>query len=223
MRWQWHQLAMCKSFAPRTTPVPHHSAFLQAGCPSSSPAISIKALKEKQHVTKQTQNKWRCLMPKRWVKLFVGTDYWAFCGIRCCDACVLCKRHVKSELCCLFVLYRGGKMCAAKRNITERYSICARSQWSILCPGWVFDVRKWMTSCSYLPVVCSHQQLPPLFCVCCIFASAGGYEISSVFVLSICSFTYICVLAELLKKLWIYCRHVLRSALRYREQFTVCP
>ena len=40
--------AICKS-APRsrqiTTPVPHHSRFLQAGCPSCRPANSIKALK----------------------------------------------------------------------------------------------------------------------------------------------------------------------------------
>jgi len=46
--WQWHQLGMCKS-APRsrqiTTPPPHHSVFLQAGCPSCRPTNSVKALK----------------------------------------------------------------------------------------------------------------------------------------------------------------------------------
>jgi len=46
--WQWHQLGMCKS-APRsrqiTTPAPHHSIFLQAGCPSCHPTNSVKALK----------------------------------------------------------------------------------------------------------------------------------------------------------------------------------
>ena len=40
--------AICKS-APRsrqiTTPAPHHSVFLQAGCPSCRPTNSIKALK----------------------------------------------------------------------------------------------------------------------------------------------------------------------------------
>ena len=40
--------AICKS-APRsrqiTTPAPHHSVFLQAGCPSCHPANSVKALK----------------------------------------------------------------------------------------------------------------------------------------------------------------------------------
>ena len=40
--------ATCKS-APRsrqiTTPVPHHSVFLQAGCPSCHPTNSVKALK----------------------------------------------------------------------------------------------------------------------------------------------------------------------------------
>ena len=40
--------AICKS-APRsrqiTTPAPHHSVFLQAGCPSCHPTNSIKALK----------------------------------------------------------------------------------------------------------------------------------------------------------------------------------
>ena len=38
--WQWHQLGIRKS-APRsrliTTPAPHHSVFLQAGCPSCHP------------------------------------------------------------------------------------------------------------------------------------------------------------------------------------------
>ena len=46
--WQWHQLGLCKS-APRsrqiTTPAPHHSVFLQAGCPSCRPNNSVKALK----------------------------------------------------------------------------------------------------------------------------------------------------------------------------------
>ena len=46
--WQWHQLGMCKS-APRsrqiTTQAPHHSVFLQAGCPSCRPTNSVKALK----------------------------------------------------------------------------------------------------------------------------------------------------------------------------------
>ena len=40
--------ATCKS-APRsrqiTTPAPHHSVFLQAGCPSCRPTNSVKALK----------------------------------------------------------------------------------------------------------------------------------------------------------------------------------
>jgi len=40
--------AVCKS-APRsrqiTTPVPHHSVFLQAGCPSCRPTNGVKALK----------------------------------------------------------------------------------------------------------------------------------------------------------------------------------
>ena len=42
--WQWHQLGHCKS-APRsrqiTTPTPHHSVFLQAGCPSCRPTNSV--------------------------------------------------------------------------------------------------------------------------------------------------------------------------------------
>ena len=46
--WQWHQLGTCKS-APRsrqiTMPTPHHSVFLQAGCPSCRPTNSVKALK----------------------------------------------------------------------------------------------------------------------------------------------------------------------------------
>ena len=42
--------AMCKSASRSrqiTMPVPHHSSFLQAGCPSSRPTNSIKALKAK--------------------------------------------------------------------------------------------------------------------------------------------------------------------------------
>ena len=45
---QWHQLGLCKS-APHsrqiTTPAPHHSVFLQAGCPSCHQTNSVKALK----------------------------------------------------------------------------------------------------------------------------------------------------------------------------------
>ena len=48
--------ATCKS-APRsrqiTTPAPHHSSFLQAGCPSCCPTNSIKALKMWVNVQKQ--------------------------------------------------------------------------------------------------------------------------------------------------------------------------
>ena len=40
---------ICKLFAPRsrqiTMPAPHHSVFLQAGCPSCHPTNSVKALK----------------------------------------------------------------------------------------------------------------------------------------------------------------------------------
>ena len=43
--------AICKS-VPRsrqiTTPAPHHSSFLQAGCPSCRPTNSVKALKAKK-------------------------------------------------------------------------------------------------------------------------------------------------------------------------------
>jgi len=43
--------AICKS-APQlrqiTTPAPHHSVFLQAGCPSCHPTNSVKALKANQ-------------------------------------------------------------------------------------------------------------------------------------------------------------------------------
>ena len=43
IRW-----AICKSASrsrQRTTPAPHHSVFLQAGCPSCRPTNSVKALK----------------------------------------------------------------------------------------------------------------------------------------------------------------------------------
>ena len=43
--WQWHQLGrmqVCTSL--QTMPVPHHSVFLQAGCPSCRPTNSVQAL-----------------------------------------------------------------------------------------------------------------------------------------------------------------------------------
>jgi len=46
--WQWHQLGrmqVCTLLQQITTPAPHHSCFLQAGCPSCRPANSVKALK----------------------------------------------------------------------------------------------------------------------------------------------------------------------------------
>jgi len=49
IEWQWHQLGhMQSAYCSRqiTTPTPHHSIFLQAGCPSCRPTNSVKALKE---------------------------------------------------------------------------------------------------------------------------------------------------------------------------------
>ena len=46
--WQWHQLGhmqVCTSLQTDTTPAPHRSVFLQAGCPSCRPTNSVKALK----------------------------------------------------------------------------------------------------------------------------------------------------------------------------------
>jgi len=57
--WQWHQLGHMQS-APRsrqiTTLAPHHSVFLQAGCPSCHPTNSVKALKahEQKHTDQYT-------------------------------------------------------------------------------------------------------------------------------------------------------------------------
>jgi len=57
--WQWHQLGTCKS-APRsrqvTMPTPHHSSFLQAGCPSCRPTNSVKALKAQKIIKKINQH-----------------------------------------------------------------------------------------------------------------------------------------------------------------------
>ena len=53
--WQWHQLGLCKSALRSrqiTTPAPHHSVFLQAGCPSCRPTNSVKALKAQYTVAK---------------------------------------------------------------------------------------------------------------------------------------------------------------------------
>jgi len=54
--------AMCKS-APRsrqiTMPTPHHSVFLQAGCPSCRPTNSVKALKA-------------IAVPRQWVTLSIA-------------------------------------------------------------------------------------------------------------------------------------------------------
>jgi len=49
--WQWHQqghMQVCTSRSRQiTTPAPHHSVFLQAGCPSCRPTNSVRALKAK--------------------------------------------------------------------------------------------------------------------------------------------------------------------------------
>ena len=53
--WQWHQLGICKSaYRSRqiTTPAPHHSVFLQAGCPSYHRTNSVKALKAQETTAK---------------------------------------------------------------------------------------------------------------------------------------------------------------------------
>ena len=51
--WQWHQLGhmqVCPSLQTDslTMPAPHHSVFLQAGCPSCRATNSVKALKANQ-------------------------------------------------------------------------------------------------------------------------------------------------------------------------------
>jgi len=45
--WQWHQLGHMQVciLLQITMPVPHHSSFLQAGCPFCRPTNSVKALK----------------------------------------------------------------------------------------------------------------------------------------------------------------------------------
>jgi len=52
--WQWHQLG--RKSAPRsiliTMPAPHHSVFLQAGCPSCCPTNSVKALSKPNYCCK---------------------------------------------------------------------------------------------------------------------------------------------------------------------------
>jgi len=44
--WQWHWLGHMRvcTLLQTTMPAPHHSVFLQAGCPSCRPTNSIKAL-----------------------------------------------------------------------------------------------------------------------------------------------------------------------------------
>ena len=67
--------AICKS-APRcrqiTTPAPHHSVFLQAGCPSCRPTNSVKALKgynTPQYVQLNDED----FSPTRWRQKSTGT------------------------------------------------------------------------------------------------------------------------------------------------------
>ena len=67
------------------------------------------------------------------------------------------------------MLHRGSKVCAVKHNnITKCYSICTRSQLSILCPRWVFIVivSKWMTSFRCPSISNQHQKLLSLS-LCC--------------------------------------------------------
>ena len=59
IRW-----AICKSALSSrqiTTPAPHHSVFLQAGCPSCRPTNSVKALKANIYYIR-TQNKNVCII-----------------------------------------------------------------------------------------------------------------------------------------------------------------
>ena len=45
IEWQWHQLGKSASRSRHIAmPVPHHSSFLHAGCPSCRPTNSVKAL-----------------------------------------------------------------------------------------------------------------------------------------------------------------------------------
>ena len=64
--------AICKS-APRsrqiTTSAPHHSVFLQAGCPSCRPTNSVKALKA---LLGQTMQYWHI----NWIRTRIPTRIW---------------------------------------------------------------------------------------------------------------------------------------------------
>jgi len=65
--WQWHQLGhmqVCTSPRSRqiTMPAPHHSVFLQDGCPSCHPTNSVKALKAKG------------VLPTKWWQKPAGID-----------------------------------------------------------------------------------------------------------------------------------------------------
>jgi len=52
--WAICKLAPCSR--QTTTPAPHHSVFLQAGCPSCRPTNSVKALKEILHLPAVDKN-----------------------------------------------------------------------------------------------------------------------------------------------------------------------
>ena len=77
--------AICKS-APRsrqiTMPVPHHSVFLRAGCPSCRPTNSVKALKAKHF--SHTEMKWKSLLSQYAVP-------WLYSGISVFD--ITNKQH----------------------------------------------------------------------------------------------------------------------------------
>jgi len=53
--WQWHQLGHMQIFGSRsrqiTMPVPHHSSFLQARCPSCHPTNKYNQVLNRYHVS----------------------------------------------------------------------------------------------------------------------------------------------------------------------------
>jgi len=56
--WQWNPLGhmqVCTSLLTDNTPAPHHSVFLQAGCPSCRPTNSVKALKANYYCSSDEQ------------------------------------------------------------------------------------------------------------------------------------------------------------------------
>ena len=125
--WQWHQLGMCKS-APRsrqiTTPAPHCSDFLQAGCPSCRPTNSVKALKAPTLLSAIKTVKCASANKQMWQDYFSfrvsHVHYTAVGKMRNCGMWkVKCGMETVESWCGTVGKMRNAKICVCRRSFVH--------------------------------------------------------------------------------------------------------